>query len=162
MLLRATARVLRHDHHVTTAQTASETLAVVRRERIDVAIIDYSLGDHEPDGIALIAQVKAAAPSVTCVLYSAFTHTQLAVDAIHAGATDVVPKTEQARTILAKLFGRPPAPARRPTLAELERDYILKTLAELGGNKQRAARELGITRSTLHRKLAGWTRSPRL
>lgn len=104
----------------------------------------------------MIAQVKAAAPAIACVLYSAFAHTQLAVEAIRAGATDVVSKTEQARTILARLAGRPSRMPRRPTLAETEREYILKTLAEVGGNKRSAARELGITRSTLHRKLASW------
>lgn len=155
-LLRATARSLGRDHHVTTATTAAKTLAIVRSQTIDVAIIDFRLGDDEPDGIALIAEVKAIAPKIACVLYSAFTHTQLAVQAIIAGAIDVVPKTEHARTILAKLTGRPTRAAQRPTLAETEREYIIKTLADVGENKTRAARELAIPRSTLHRKLAEW------
>jgi two-component system, NtrC family, response regulator AtoC len=45
------------------------------------------------------------------------------------------------------------AAARRLTLAELERDYILETLRHTGGNKSRAAEMLGLDRKTLYRKL---------
>src|SRR4051794_8586839 len=39
------------------------------------------------------------------------------------------------------------------TLAELERDYIMKVLAAESGNKTRAAQRLGLDRKTLYRKL---------
>lgn len=45
------------------------------------------------------------------------------------------------------------ARTRRLTLAELEREYIIETLAETGGNKSRAAEILGLDRKTLYRKL---------
>jgi two-component system response regulator HydG len=38
-------------------------------------------------------------------------------------------------------------------LEEVERATILKTLKSSGGNKSEAARRLGITRKTLHKKL---------
>ncbi|WP_018873385.1 sigma-54 dependent transcriptional regulator [Thioalkalivibrio sp. ALJ16] len=40
-----------------------------------------------------------------------------------------------------------------PTLEEREREYIQRVLEHVGGNKQRAARILGIGRKTLYRKL---------
>jgi two-component system, NtrC family, response regulator HydG len=43
--------------------------------------------------------------------------------------------------------------ARRPTLEQLERDYIHVVLASVGGNKREAAAILGIDRKTLYRKL---------
>jgi len=43
--------------------------------------------------------------------------------------------------------------ADRPTLAELERRYIEKTLARLGGNRERTAEALGINKTTLWRRL---------
>jgi len=59
--------------------------------------------------------------------------------------------------------GAPPAPSSIPgepalsvegtSLEELERAAILKTLEDAGGNKSEAARRLGITRRTLHKKL---------
>jgi DNA-binding NtrC family response regulator len=41
-----------------------------------------------------------------------------------------------------------------PTLAELERQHIHAALVEAAGNKTRAAQLLGISRQTLHKKLA--------
>ncbi len=48
----------------------------------------------------------------------------------------------------------PAAPAE--TLAETEKDAILRVLAECGNNKTKAATRLGISRRTLHRKLNEW------
>ncbi|MCI0390987.1 MAG: sigma-54 dependent transcriptional regulator [Acidobacteria bacterium] len=45
------------------------------------------------------------------------------------------------------------ARTQRLTLRELEREYILDTLREAGGNKSRAAELLGLDRKTLYRKL---------
>ena len=44
------------------------------------------------------------------------------------------------------------APGRR-TLLELEKDHILKTLAEFNWNVTRSAEALGINRVTLHKKI---------
>jgi two-component system response regulator HydG len=49
-------------------------------------------------------------------------------------------------------FDSPPAPA-PPSLEAVERETILRTLEEAGGNKSETARRLGITRRTLHQKL---------
>lgn len=49
------------------------------------------------------------------------------------------------------------------TLEQMERQHILRTLERVGGNRQRAARVLGIGRATLYRKLeryAAQTLSP--
>jgi DNA-binding NtrC family response regulator len=48
-----------------------------------------------------------------------------------------------------------PAPAVYPqeTIAGLERAAIVRELGRLGGNRSRVARALGISRSTLYRKL---------
>jgi two-component system, NtrC family, response regulator AtoC len=43
---------------------------------------------------------------------------------------------------------------KRQTLAELEADYVVETLAATGGNKTEAARQLGISRKNLYEKLA--------
>ncbi|RMH41338.1 MAG: sigma-54-dependent Fis family transcriptional regulator [Deltaproteobacteria bacterium] len=53
------------------------------------------------------------------------------------------------------------AVARRLTLAELEREYILRVLDDEGGNKTRAAARLGLDRKTLYRKLEDYKRGDR-
>jgi DNA-binding NtrC family response regulator len=52
------------------------------------------------------------------------------------------------------------AAARRLTLAELERAYILETLRRARGNKKRAAELLGIPRRTLYRRLEEYGAEP--
>jgi two-component system response regulator HydG len=49
-----------------------------------------------------------------------------------------------------------PAPASSPSLSldEIEKQAVLSTLQAAGGNKSETARRLGITRKTLHAKLA--------
>ena len=42
---------------------------------------------------------------------------------------------------------------RRLTLREMEREYIVETLRQTGGNKSRAAELLGLDRKTLYRRL---------
>ena len=49
--------------------------------------------------------------------------------------------------------------ARGLTLAQLERDYIMKVLSAEGGNKTRAAQRLGLDRKTLYRKLEEYNAS---
>src|SRR5262249_22518089 len=48
--------------------------------------------------------------------------------------------------------------ARRMSVAELEREYIRRVLADEGGNKTRAASRLGLDRKTLYRKLEEYAR----
>jgi two-component system response regulator HydG len=50
------------------------------------------------------------------------------------------------------------AVARRLTLEEVEREYILQVLQDEGGNKTRAAARLGLDRKTLYRKLEEYGR----
>ena len=47
------------------------------------------------------------------------------------------------------------------SLADAEKRQILAALERAGGNRSRAADELGINRRTLHRKLAAWGVAPR-
>ena len=53
----------------------------------------------------------------------------------------------------------PQLPAHATSLAETEKEQILATLAACGGNKSKAAVQLGISRRTLHRKLNEWSPS---
>jgi len=60
--------------------------------------------------------------------------------------------------VLEDFDARRPAPetgidADQPTLAELERRYLLRVLDSVGGNRTQAARVLGIDKSTLWRKI---------
>ena len=42
------------------------------------------------------------------------------------------------------------------SLADVERRHILTVLRKVGGNREEAARQLGISRKTIDRKCAAW------
>jgi two-component system response regulator HydG len=46
------------------------------------------------------------------------------------------------------------------TLADVERDHVLRVLERVGGSPLEAARVLGVGRTTLWRKLKGWGIEP--
>lgn len=73
------------------------------------------------------------------------------VDEAVASLGKAVEQAEQCLRQLRPLTGSPPAPR---SLAEIEREAILACLQFFGGNKQEAARALGIGRQTLYNKLA--------
>jgi two-component system response regulator HydG len=71
---------------------------------------------------------------------------------------DHVTEKQLPMTITRALEDEPPAPSqqdlsRTRPLEEIEKDAILAALEAAGGNKSEAARRLGITRKTLHKKL---------
>jgi two-component system response regulator HydG len=51
-------------------------------------------------------------------------------------------------------------PGERRSMAEVEREHILRVLHATDGNKAAAARMLGLDRKTLYRKLAAWDAPP--
>jgi len=51
-------------------------------------------------------------------------------------------------------------PSERRSMAEVEREHILRVLHATDGNKAAAARMLGLDRKTLYRKLAAWDAPP--
>ena len=74
--------------------------------------------------------------------------------ALARGATltpEDLPERVRSTGATAALLAR--SSASRLTLDELEREYILETLRQTGGNKSRAAELLGLDRKTLYRKL---------
>ncbi|MBZ0093419.1 MAG: sigma-54-dependent transcriptional regulator [Burkholderiales bacterium] len=71
--------------------------------------------------------------------------------ALHAGP--VLDKHEIASSIRLNGPKMPPEPEKGKTLAQVEAEYILRIVDEARGNQVAAARVLGISRSTLRRKL---------
>lgn len=159
LFLSAAARSLRHRFLVASARSGASALNILRLQTIDVAIIDYKLGIDEPDGLTLLARIKASWPAVRCALYSAYAAVQLAVAAMKRGADHVAGKDEHVVDVIAALHGER---ARRPppmSIETMERELMRCTLAECGGNKTRTADSLGITRQALYKKLGRWNSS---
>jgi len=75
------------------------------------------------------------------------------IERVAALATSDVVDAEDLRIDAAPTMAQPCVAS---TLADLERDAILSTLELVGGNREQAARRLGITSRTLRNKLRAW------
>lgn len=74
------------------ASTTSEIVAVVARERPDVAVLDVRIGDDDGNGIAACRQIRSAFPDTACLILTSFDDDEAMIDASMAGAAGFVLK----------------------------------------------------------------------
>ena len=142
---------------VRTAANYDEAMTLTRAERPDFAVVDLRMPGLS--GLTLVRDLKQIAPAARVLVLSGFGSISTAVDAVHLGAVNFLPKPADADDILAA-FERGEAaltPAatepETPSLARAEWEHIYRVLADCGGNVSEAARRLGIHRRSLQRKL---------
>lgn len=136
------------------AATRAEALAIARAEQPDLVLVDLRLGEEW--GGALVRPLRLALPEATIVVVSAFVSVQVAVASMRGGADHVLQKPVCPRDILNELWAAEPDEASTPgfpSLVTVEWDHILRALDASDGNISRAARLLGIRRTSLQRKL---------
>jgi two-component system, response regulator RegA len=125
------------------------------------SLADAVVVDICPAGLArveLIQTVRARAPYALICAVTAYPSVALVVAAMKAGASTCLCKPVYPTDILRLLVegydqGVQEKRADLPSLGRLEWDYIARILESVDGNISRAARLLGIQRSTLQRKL---------
>jgi two-component system, response regulator RegA len=151
-VLRSWKRAAR-EHNVFTAIDATAARHLARAEHPDLAIVDLRLGDAS--GIDLIRDLKRDLPELVLVLCSGYLSVTAAVAAVRAGAEIVVLKPITLHEILQRLEASTDEPDLddTPTLARAEWEHIMRVLADCNGNVSKAARRLGIYRSSLQRRL---------
>jgi two-component system response regulator RegA len=143
-------------HEVRTAASGQEALGALRWSPTH-ALLDLRLGDD--DGLSVLAQLRQAAPELQIVVLTGYGSIATAVEAMRLGAHDYLQKPADADLVLAAFRERTeeplqPAPVYQPpTLARSEWEHIQRVLADCGGNVSEAARQLGLHRRTLQRKL---------
>jgi DNA-binding NtrC family response regulator len=137
---------------------------------VDVALID--LGGPEMSGQSLLALIKGRSPATACIVVTTVNDARTALQCMRQGAYDYLVKpvaedelVSSVRRALEHLQSRgaekrPGAavPREQPavSLAEVERRHILEVYRQLGCNKVRAARALGVGLNTLRRKLKSY------
>lgn len=123
------------------------------------AVVDLRVS---PDGgLAVVAALAAAQPSLPIVVLTGFGSIATALEAVRLGARDYLTKPVAADDLLAALRGERPlrenlkeVTPETPSLDRVEWEYIQRVLGDCGGNISQAARLLGIDRRSLQRKLA--------
>ena len=148
----------RHSLESFTAHTAEEAVAIVKKHQPDKAVLDLRLGDDS--GIQLIRPLLEIAPGLQIVVLTVFASLTTAVQAIKLGAINYLAKPVNVQSIL-KAFEEERSEEAddenadfTPTpLKQLEWEHIQRVLEENDGNISSTARQLGMHRRTLQRKL---------
>jgi len=140
------------------AASVVEATGKLRSFRPGRAILDLRLGDGS--GIELMKSLLALDPTLECLVLTGYGSIATAVEAVRHGAIDYLTKPVDADEILLAFSARARSEAAAspnvvvPSLHRVEWEHIQRVLADCGGNISEAARQLGMHRRTLQRKLA--------
>jgi DNA-binding NtrC family response regulator len=150
--------------HADAVETASlEEMAVELAKRtFDVVLLDmnFALGVHSGrDGLDGLARIKAADPTLSVILMTAFGAVSLAVEALKRGGADFIlkPWRNDALTASVQTAAALTAEKRQGeslVLDGVERITIEKALQRHDGNIAQAATALGLSRPALYRRIS--------
>jgi two-component system, response regulator RegA len=145
-----------HGYTVTLAMRLGELPATMQ---LTHAVIDLRLsgGDF---GLDAVSALKVSFPEIRMIVLSGYGSITTAVEAIKRGAVDYLTKPASFREIEKALNGSRVAEQldfKRRSLAEVEHEYIDFMLTKNDGNISRTARDLGLHRQSLQRKLKKYT-----
>ena len=148
----------RHSLQVFAAHSAEEALASAKEHQQDKAVLDLRLGDDS--GIQLIRPLLEIAPGMRIVVLTGFASLTTAVQAIKLGAINYLAKPVNVQSILKAFEEEASEDVDEETadftptpLKQLEWEHIQRVLDENDGNISSTARQLGMHRRTLQRKL---------
>jgi two-component system, response regulator RegA len=148
--------LVRRGYCVDQAADITEALAAAWRHPPRLAVLDMNLGGEL--GLDLITRLLQMVSDVRIVVLTGYASIATAVEAIRLGATHYLAKPAEVDEILAafdRTTGDPstPLPPTPMSLNQLEWEHLQRTLLERGGNISAAARDLGLHRRSLQRKL---------
>ena len=142
---------------VAIAADAAQAMEQARLHQPQFAVVDLRLpGDS---GLVLVQQLLQLNPHMRVVVLTGYASISTAVEAIKLGAVQYLSKPANTKEIIDALFQekgdstvavseQPMSPNR------VEWEHIQKVLSDCDGNISAAARQLGMHRRTLQRKLA--------
>jgi DNA-binding NtrC family response regulator len=152
-------------------RSAEEALRSMQQDRPDILILDLQLPGM--GGMDLFERVRQDWPEVQVIVLTGFGDLATAQRSIHLDVVEFLSKpchlynVEVALDRARRRTRMAPQPdeisQRTPvvSLAETEYQQIAAALRRTGGNKKAAAKELGISRRTLHYRLAEYRREGR-
>ena len=146
----------RRGYQVFTAETATEAVELCTQHQPQQAVVDLKL--ETESGLNILPQLKTVNPNIQMLILTGYSSISTAVEAIKMGAINYLCKPAGVDDILAAFSNTAPNPATSiketpPSVDRLEWEHIQKVLAENGGNISATARNLGMHRRTLQRKL---------
>jgi CheY-like chemotaxis protein/anti-sigma regulatory factor (Ser/Thr protein kinase) len=86
------------DLHAICASNGKEAMAVIAREDPDIVLTDLQM--PEMDGLQLVKRIRREHAGIPVILMTAFGSEDIAIQALHHGAANYVPKKNLARDLL--------------------------------------------------------------
>lgn len=139
------------------AESSSEALSLALDHAPDLAVVDLRLGSD--NGLQLIRQLRPLDATMFILVLTGWGSIATAVEAVQNGANHYLSKPADADQIVA-IFNSLPATSPDidsssvPSLARVEWEHIQRVLTDCEGNISLAAKQLGLHRRTLQRKLS--------
>jgi len=145
------------------APDAASAIRAAQQESPEMAVIDLRLPDRS--GLDVVRELKAIDASTAIVVLTGYGSIATALESVRLGAVHYLTKPTDADRILAAfqhgLASRSrDLPTDPPSLAHVEWEHLNRVLTDCDGNVSEAARQLGMHRRSLQRKLAKYP-SPR-
>ncbi len=138
--------------------TVVQSIKEIPSTNFDFAVVDLRLNGEF--GLDAVRVLKTENPSCRIVVLSGYGSISTAVEAVKLGALDYLTKPASVDIIESALQGRlkKPEPDFQPaTLSQVEHEHIDFVLTKNQGNISRTAKQLGIHRQSLQRKLKKYT-----
>ncbi|MGQ0658908.1 MAG: response regulator transcription factor [Chromatiales bacterium] len=151
------AALRKRGYAVHAAADGNSALALARAHACDYAVVDLRMPG--PSGLTVVEALAQLHRGIRIVVLTGYASIATAVEAIKLGATHYLIKPADADEIVAA-FARDggdsstPVAQHPPSVERIEWEHIQKVLGDCDGNVSRAARQLGMHRRTLQRKLA--------
>ncbi|AZY92558.1 regulator [Paracoccus sp. S4493] len=117
------AYLQRHGLHVTRADSRATALAALRGGRVDLILLDVSLGDD--DGVAICAEIREA-QDVPIIMVSALSADHQRMAGYEVGADDYIAKPFNPDLLLARIRAVLRRAGRAPSLSHRKRDSVLR------------------------------------
>jgi two-component system response regulator RegA len=150
------ARLAKRGHEIKLAHNIQQAAIVAKDFEPEWVLVDLKMPGAS--GLELIPKLLAIDPKTRIVVLTGYASIATAVEAIKLGAIHYLTKPVSTDAIIAafhKNEGDPKTPVEAETLSldAAERDHILAVLERNHQNISATARELGLHRRTLQRKL---------
>lgn len=153
----------RNGFDLVTVQAPEAADALLAEQAFDVLLLDLNFrrGDTSGEaGLAFLRKCVGVYPHLPVVVVTGHSGMAIAIEAMRVGAQDFVIKPWNNDRLVASIRAaidhphlRSPAPPRDLNLERSERDLIRIALERYQFNISQAARELGLTRAALYRRM---------
>ncbi|WP_320838285.1 response regulator transcription factor [Zhongshania sp.] len=147
----------RRGYMVTVAHSVDDAMTLCEQFTPEMAVVDLKLETRS--GLNLIPVLRQRFPNIKMLMLTGYSSIATTVEAIKLGADNYLQKPASTTEILAALENHtsPPSASNAelspPSLDRIEWEHIQRVLAENEGNISETARQLGMHRRTLQRKL---------